>query len=200
MNKTTNKPTFQGLPILTTKDLSCQQDILHRTKQLFDFSLSRYSRVMFIRFDLTFGQNYFPSHDNKLLSKFIHNYSRYFIRNNIFHTYLWAKEQANNNINHHYHFIFLIESSQFMSCYQFLDKAEEIWAGVLGVASAKGLVERCVKDRNGNPQRNGIRIDRSNGYNSPELEQCFKWASYLSKVNTKQPVHGVRNWGSSNLT
>ncbi len=195
-NQITYEPTFERLPILTSESLGCQKDILYKTKQLLDYSLSQYSRIMFFRFDLTFPQNYNPPHDNKLLSNFIHDYCKYFKRLNIFHNYLWVREQSREK-HQHYHFIFMIESSQFMSCYDFLDKAEKTWGRILGISSARGLVDRCVRNRNGDAQRNGIRIDRClNGYN-PEYAQCFEWASYLAKVNTKQSISGVRNWGGS---
>ena len=97
-------------------------------------------------------------------------------------------------MNHHYHLILLIDSSQTQQYRHHLERAERIWNQVIGFPEAKGLVNFCEKDKHGNPQKNGIKIRRND---SETFNAVYNWASYLAKINTKgtAPV-GVREWGA----
>ena len=96
----------------------------------------------------------------------------------------------------------MLDGQEAKSIHNHILKAEELWARQHGLDPSKnhGLIDDCTKDRNGNRQKNGIMIRKDNQAEyEDKLNQCFKWSSYLAKVNTKNIPKNMKSFGHTRL-
>ncbi len=201
------EPTFNQLPIQACpkRGLECRDDILFDLQQQMTTALQQ-GRTMFIRFDLRFPNGFqtAPS-DNKRLQKFFNSFKKFLSDQGLRPQNLWVREQV-GEISQHYHCVLLTKATdsvpkQFKDYRYILKLAEEYWNLALGLNRYVnyGLVEYCDKNPDGSfHNRNGA-ILYQNTIDGGLFRECYKWASYLAKANTKQVGHGNRNWGSSQL-
>ena len=197
---TTFDTEFNQLPINTNneKENGCYSYLLNSIKNVMDSMINKHSKVLFLRFDLRFpdGQNY--SKDNQLVKKFIYYFARNCKNMGIYLKYIWVRERSREK-HQHYHLVVLLNGNKTQNIYGHLKLCEEIWAHVLNIHNAKGLVDYCIYNRNGDFQENGIMIIRNSSDFDKTYNRCFHWASYLAKINTKENISGVRNFGCSEL-
>jgi hypothetical protein len=197
--KTIYDNNFHGYPIITNaeKQQGCYENILGKMKIIFDDMITRHCKVFFIRFDARYPIDSFYPDGNELFIRFMASLNRYLERQDLDPRYLWVREQSKEK-KQHYHCFLLLDGNKVQSCHYPLKKAEELWNRALGLPlDTPGLIDHCDVSRSGAWQKNGIMINRGGG---PELNDCFRWASYLAKVNTKGKVpNGVREIGGSQI-
>ena len=112
--------------------------------------------------------------------KFVKNLER----NGLNPHYVAVREQSKEK-HAHYHAVLLLDERKTQSFKKHIEKADELWANTVGIPGKKGLIDDCTKDRNGNPQKNGLKIKKNNEAFEAQLNTTFKWSSYLAKENTK---------------
>lgn len=198
----TYNSTYHKSPILVYPDqqLGCQEDILQSLEKLFIHMTNKYSKVLFIRFDVRYPVNYqlqkIPA--NKLFSSFMAALARYYQRQGYDPHYLWAREES-EGLNPHYHVVLMLDGHKSKFYMPVLKKAEELWRYQLN-QNAKGLIFYCNQDNNGNSQENGICIRKDRADYWEIYKRCFRWASYLAKASSKKHTpYYTRQYGLSRL-
>ena len=118
--------------------------------------------------------------------------------------YLWVREQ-DRGTHPHYHIIFIVDGDRIYSGWAWGLIAQEIWAKVLGIPSAAGLIEPS------NPEPfplehapeykrsvfHGMMIDNWAPDADARREEVFLWLSYFAKASTKCAGPGYRSFGTS---
>ncbi|SOB59989.1 conserved protein of unknown function [Pseudodesulfovibrio profundus] len=209
---TTNAPQFQDLAINNGRQeqFFCFDIILQKIHERIKLMTERYSRVMFVRFDIRFPRGYQAQGGNDEVShlfKMMKENAR--TRKTAFH-FVWVREKAGSD-NPHYHAIALLDASRSSNYIEFIAEVTRVWGHVLNCHAA-GLIDRCDFDSFGNYTGNGIilqrPIRRAIGEDRSALEQdfwaklnwCNEWASYLAKVNQKEDTpYRVRRFGASKI-
>ncbi|HAS88881.1 MAG TPA: hypothetical protein DCS48_06190 [Desulfovibrio sp.] len=206
--KKTNNDKFKELKINNGNfgEYSCYEIILERLNNMLNYSISRYSKVIFIRFDLRFpegyrtnGRNYEVSNLTKRLKE-QSNYKNYGLQ------LTWVREQSTTK-HQHYHCIALVDGNKVRNAKSFLDKISITWNKVLKTPGARGLVHYCINDISGQPGTlirrpspkadHQTRIEQEKTFQST-FNQCFRWASYLAKENQKDNTpFGLRRFGGT---
>ena len=171
-------------------------DTLAKLDSLLAHMTTRFSKVLFVRFDVRYPQELAYSVDNILFSNFMGTLVRYCQRKDYAPAYLWVREH-DSALNHHYHCIMLFNGHKIQNSYGVLKKAQELWALQLNTA-VPGLVNFCAPTAM--PNQYWLML-RNNQQNTNDMyNQGFQWGSYLAKVDTKETnLHGVRTVGSSRI-
>ena len=199
MPQFTYQPMFQNYPIQANPDLNqgCRTDILTRLLQLMTSMNAAHCKVLFIRFDVRFPQNYFPPSDNSIFQRFFENFIRHLQRDNLDPHYLWVREQSWEK-HQHYHIVLLLDGNKTQSIYGHLKLAESLWSRALGLSDAAGLICYCTESRDGTTQTNGLMLKRDDPGFQNTFSTCVEWGSYLAKTNTKGNAPArVREWGGT---
>ncbi len=184
--KITYDETYNGYPILTSKEkgLGCDEKILNRIDGLIEHTTQKHNKVLCVRMDLRYPQDYQAPTDNNHISEFISKFSIYFKRNGLDPYYLWVREQKQGRNNQHYHMIVLVDGNKMQYPHMLTKKAEEHWGSTLKL-DGQGLVDHCTKSRSGETQVNSYRMRRNCDDYGHVKDACFERCSYLAKVNTK---------------
>jgi hypothetical protein len=196
------EPTFQGLPVQARPDRPCRSDILESLAQLFEATVPSRHKTFFLRFDLRFPTNPYYPPDNSFFQTFIDSFAKHLRREGYAPGYFWVREGGSKSPgdHHHYHLVLLLDGRKTQSIFGHLAIAERMWALALGIPEAAGLVNYCLKDRDGNPQQNGIMIRRDDPNWRDAYATCFHWASYLGKCTGKgEAPKSVREFGCSQI-
>lgn len=167
-------------------DQGYYQEIIDSINKLLNTMIAKHNKVFFVRFDLTYPQHGNYPNDNQHLSKFTEGLIRHLNRKKYDPKYLWVREQS-SSINHHYHFIMLLNGNKTQNPYGLFEKAQSLWGQRLNV-DGSGLVHfgECRMIRRSSPE-----------YKS-SLQECMDLASYLAKVYSKGNVAPrVRQMGKS---
>jgi hypothetical protein len=196
------------------------ETIANRLHEIFDWMLSRHSKVYFFRFDLRFpagGQ--FPT-DNTHLMRFIENYSYLLRSRGLDPKYAWVREQTSLTTQQHYHLVVLLNGHRTQSVRGHLRLAADVWARTLGLPSpydlqyddsevaspyaeliaSAGLVDFCLRRGRQFAHENGIMIRKDRPDWRQVLAYSIDWGLYLAKQETKSfRPFGVRGFGSSRL-
>ncbi len=211
--QTTNEPDFNGLPINigTYGKLECYTDVLHHILNRFSIMTWKHNKTLFVRFDTHFPYGYTCVGCNQEISDFVKLFKEYYSRHRIDCHYIWVREQSATNKLPHYHFVTLFDGNKIQKYYPVVERAADIWSRVVSSNEA-GLVNYCDKDYENKKVENGIMIRRPSSLATGEklheeqikyeedFNRCFRWASYLAKVNQKQNTPpSVRRFGSSKI-
>jgi len=209
---TTNKPSFNGFSV--NNGIKGQfynfNIILQKLYERMTFMTEKYSKVLFIRFDLRFPKDYFPSGKNDEVSSLFKRLKEQSDYYGFGLQFLWVREQSREK-HQHYHCVVLVNGHKARKYYTFLQRVTKAWNEVLGVEES-GLVEFCDKKRNGSTAENGIMISRPTLTATGRIREaqerifhntfnhCYHWGSYLAKVNQKDNTpKRVRRFGVSQL-
>jgi len=200
---------FKGLPVMVSKGPFIYE-YLDRTLDTINLSLSDYSRVCAIRFDLRFPDgSYYDHATNTIIQTFIkslrakvkHDRARAAKSNNRSHNttvrYIWSRE-VDSSINPHYHFILLLNKDAYFSVGSFdpgpkkesmASRIEDAWRSALGLPywDIRGLVQR--------PDNAVYHINR----NQECVPDLFYRASYMCKEDTKVFGCGSHAFGASRI-
>lgn len=211
-HSTTNAPYFQGLPINTGLDgeHACYDFMLYRIYRHMNLMVEKHNKVLFIRFDLRFPQAFRDDKSNDKVSRLFKILREHYAYRGIDLQFMWFREQSREK-HQHYHCVVLLDGNKIQHYYPVLEYISSVWGGLLKF-NPNGLVDYCEFDRAGNPAKNGIMIRRPSSVATGEtlfdqeqmfnmnFENCYKWASYLAKVNQKENTPaGVRRFGLSQM-
>lgn len=190
-----NDYCYNNMPINASASNPCYGEVLDKTLEMMRYMVEAHSKVMFIRLDVRYPGGYPVQSDNRVFIDFLENFMQNLRRQGLDPQRIWAREQEDAS-NPHYHICLFVNGNKVQSIYGIRAVAERLWALALGISSAAGLIWDCTEDSHGNPQQNGIRIDR----NAPDFPQvfqdCYYWASYLAKTRGKEETpHRVRCFG-----
>ena len=176
----TYEDQYQGHSIMTdkAKQLGCKESILQKIDQLMTDMSNRHSKVFFMRYDVRFPQGYDYPNDNELFSQFQES----FIKNRKREGYVMMNGHKTQNIHDH------------------IQTAERLWEKTLnlppkcdntGRTTSYGLIDDCMRNRQGQPQENGVMLRKDDPEYERKYDQCFRRCSYLAKINQKDasPKH-----------
>ena len=200
----TDEPGYNGHPILTDKEkgLKCDKKILKNIEDTFEHVLKDHEmdRVFFMRYDIRFPEELHvdPKEGNALFRKFQSNFIKNLKRQDLKPHYVAVREQSKEK-HGHYHAMLLLDERETQSITKHIEKADELWANTVGIPGKKGLIDDCTKDRNGKPQKNGLKIKTNSPDFNEQYDKAFEWASYLAKKNTKNNNNGMREIFPSRL-
>ena len=184
---------YNGLEIQTDEanGLWCRRDMLDTMHALFQATAFQH-RTFFMRFDVRFPVDKQYPKDNNIFKAFMANFIKHLSRHQLNPYYMWCRERTNQERNQHYHCLLLLNGYKTQSIYGHLKKAEELWARALGLFPEEntGLIDYCDRGSNGVMVEKGDMI---------AANYCFYWASYLAKVNFKENLPGIRDWGTSQI-
>ena len=203
----TTKPTYHAYPILTDekKGLAADTDILSNIEAQFRYAERTKSKAYFMRFDLHFPQEGIAvPPDNRHFSTFMSRFMKTLSRQDLMPQYFAVREQSRREEGrHHYHVMMFLDGQKTQSTHNHLATAERLWANALGLPpqdGGYGLVDHCNSlRREDGLMPNGIRLDRNSYSAGDRRDWCFRWASYLAKVNQKNTPKGQREYFASRL-
>jgi len=190
--------TYRDYPVQAYDDKPCRSDILDAIIGRIEYMTSRFSRVLFIRFDLRYPRNFYSSRGNDDIKRFFNSFTRYLSRKRIAFQYVWVREQSKEK-HQHYHVMLLLNGNFTCHSWNHMEKADTLWQRALEI-NYPGLLQRCNRSRDGNSHPDFIHLDRHDTSYQRDIERCVEWASYLAKTRTKgyAPLN-VREWGASAL-
>lgn len=186
----TDKETYAGHPILTNKEkgYKCDKKILDKIEETFEHVLEDHGmdRVFFMRYDVRFPKDKYveTKQGNTLFRRFQSKFIKSLERHDLKPHYVAAREQSREK-NGHYHTVLLLDERKTQNIKKHIEKADELWGNTIGLKGQKGLIDDCTKDRNGKPQKNGLKIKKNSSEFADQLDKTFQWSSYLAKKNTK---------------
>ena len=187
----TDEPEYNGHPIQTNKEkgLKCDKKILKKIDDTFNHVLNdhKQDRVFFMRYDVRYPNGagvIGAGESNDMFRNFQGKFMKNLERQGLNPHYVAVREQSKEK-HAHYHAILLLDERKTQSITKHIEKADELWANTLNIPGTKGLIDDCTKDRNGQPQKNGLKIKKNSKDFQEQYDKAFKWASYLAKENTK---------------
>lgn len=172
--------------------------IFNRITELLDYYLSIHSRVIVVRFDLTFPEHYTQVSHNRLISKFIQKLIQKYQRQKNNPCYIWVREQ-NMSDHPHYHCALLLNGHKIQSFYHVFLNAQNLWSSTLGI-DASGQIDHCNRYKYYGNFSNGIMIDKHTDDAQAKYEAVIRQLSYLAKARDKRDYGDPwRNFGMSEL-
>ncbi len=185
---------YRNMTIQANQEQGCYKDILDKIYGLFNYMINKHNKILFVRFDVTYPENYNAPEGNDIFEKFIANFIKNRSRAGYDPKYLWVREQHTSS-NSHYHCILLLDGNKTQNIYGHLAEVEKFWSNALrlDINETKGLINYC------NRYSDGMMIRRNTTDFNSQLTAAYQWASYLGKINSKQRIDGVRNYGCSIL-
>jgi hypothetical protein len=187
----TDEATYNGHQILTNKQkgLKCDKKILKKLDDTFEhvFKDHNMDRLFFMRYDVRMPDDGIvrsKQEANKLFRTFQGKFIKNLERKGLNPHYVAVREQSKEK-HAHYHAVLLLDERKTQSIHQHIEKADKLWENTLGAYGKKGLIDDCTKDRDGNSQKNGIKIKKNSPEFKEQIDNAFQWSSYLAKENTK---------------
>lgn len=173
--------------------------ILAKLEALLQDMTKRYSKALFIRFDVRFpyGEQY--PEDNVHFRTFMATFMKHCQRKGLSPAYLWVREQ-DSSIHQHYHCVLLVNGHKAQKYRPLLQKANSLWQQQLNT-EAEGLIHFCDKNNDSSKSQNGVMLKRGAPDNAEALNDCFKRGSYLAKTATKDDtLYNTRSVGNSRIS
>ena len=199
--KITYEDQYQGHPIMTDKarSLGCKESILQKIDQLMTDMSNRHSKVFFMRYDVRFPQDYDYPNDNELFSQFQESFIKNRKREGYDPAYIAVRECCREK-HQHYHVALMMNGHKTQNIHDHIQTAERLWEKTLnlppkcdntGRTTSYGLIDDCMRNRQGQPQENGVMLRKDDPEYERKYDQCFRRCSYLAKVNQKDasPKH-----------
>ena len=186
---------FLGNPILkfTKQNIGLDEDILTNIHKHLENKLSRCPQTYAMRFDVHMPEEA-ETRDNRLFSRFQAHFIKKEKRAGYDPDYVAVREESETG-KVHYHELLLLIGKKTERIYSHIKNANEAMNSAMGypAGTVSGLINDCTKDKNGNPQRNGIMIDSGNRTAENGAKDCFKRASYLAKDSQKDNTEKGRH-------
>lgn len=154
-----------------------------------DCYINRHNKVFIVWFNTTFPKDYEMDFTFPYASRFSQKLYQYFQRNKCDPLYSKVREQQ-NSIHPHYHYGFMLDGNKIQEPFRVTEKAKELWASALGLASAHGLVHY-----------EGAVMLRHYSEDLPDaLKFVIRKLNYMAKKYSKGPKNdGIRNFGCSRI-
>lgn len=154
----------------------------------------RHSKVLPVRADFRFPQDYVQDGSNLETQKLLKNTVQYYRNQGIECRYLAVREQ-NLSDHPHYHAMFLLDGNKVRSPYGVVQKTQELWKDIVS-SSADGLVDFC-KPQPSNPipplqmirrpssKAGGDVLAQQQGEYETAIRITLNHGEYLAKERTK---------------
>lgn len=159
------------------------RNYLNRNKELLDYTLENWGRVLIIRFDLRFPE-FFPTEftsDNTAFTSFIKDYRAALSKNHIRMEYVARREQVTSAVPH-YHAAVFLDGNRARKGYYYQELTTTIWLKRLAPYSnvSRGLVHYAGEHL----------IDRyRNSDTQSQYAEACRMLSYLAKHNEQDITH-----------
>ena len=180
---------YDQYPVMVNADQEhfCDEKILKKIKEQFDYAEQTKSKIWFMRYDVRFQGEERERSDNQLFSEFQSKFIKNLTRQQLKPQYVAVRDQSREK-HQHYHVVLWLDGQKTQSIHNHIQTAERLWDRTLALPerpNGYGLVDDCTKSRAGQKQVNGVMLRKDDpGYESKK-DDCFRRASYLAKVNTK---------------
>lgn len=206
--KITNDNVYYNHPVNigTYGKLHCNKDILKTIYEQMETMSNKHNKVLFVRFDLRYPIGYESSDGSEHVSELFKRLVEKYQRQGVDTRYIWAREQKNDQDVQHYHCVLLMDGNRVQRYFSILEVVTEIWGRILG-RDGRGLVDYCDRQGNGimirRPSSNAVgpELMRQQNDYKEKFDQCYKWASYLAKVNQKAYTpYSMRSYGASRIS
>lgn len=202
--RTTTATQFNGKPLLTGPGYEYYVPMLELLEKLIQQALQKHCKVFGCQFGLNFRKDSCPPEDNSAIVKLFDSLTGTLEYRGLDPLYFWCREVNPDapGRHQHYHCLLLLNGSKTQHAQRHLEAAERIWASALGLSpeEAKGLVDYCQHDAQGNPRKNGFMMRRDDPNRDEVVQEFFRVASYLAKTYSKGNAgHRVRSFGSSRV-
>ena len=191
----TYEEQYHGHPIMTDKvrSLGCKELILQKADQIMTDMSKRYSKVFFMRYDVRFPKNHDYPNGNEAFSRFQETFIKNRKRAGYDPAYIAVRECSREK-HQHYHVALMMNGHKTQNIYDHIQTAERLWEKTLNLppkyndewrAASYGLIDDCMRNRQGQPQENGVMLRKDDPEYECKYDQCFRRCSYLAKVNQK---------------
>lgn len=191
-------------PVMVNADQEhfCDEKILKKIKEQFDYAEQTKSKIWFMRYDVRFQGEERERSDNQLFSEFQSKFIKNLTRQQLKPQYVAVREQSREK-HQHYHVVLWLDGQKTQSIHNHIQTAERLWDRTLALPerpNGYGLVDDCTKSRAGQKQVNGVMLRKDDPDYESKKDDCFRRASYLAKVNTKaDDLNGSREIMTSRI-
>lgn len=176
---------------LAEQNYTFNKNAMKKIVEMTDSMIDRHSKVLQIRFDLRYPQDYIPqqepsqSRKRSDFSRTMQAVAQELNRKHLDVQYV-GKEERENSIHPHAHFGLQINGNKIQHRNSILPIVEKHWGHTLNIPAEevhrKQLVFPCNRDGEGNPRANGYRIDRNDVLHfQDQKEAAIRQLSYLAK-------------------
>lgn len=176
--------------------LQTNETIQQKLTQLQEHMCNKHCKVLAIRFDITYPENYQSPNNNDDISKTMAKVAQEFRRKGYDPSYMWVREQHTSH-NPHYHCAMFLNGSKTRHYHQVFASVERLWASTIK-EDASGCIDHCMRKENGMlivTKRDGSKDNYHDNFD--EVHYQF---SYLAKSAGKAPDNdGLRNFGMSRI-
>ncbi|NHZ46313.1 YagK/YfjJ domain-containing protein [Nitratidesulfovibrio liaohensis] len=124
--------THRDYPVQAYDGKPCRRDILDAIIDRIEYMTNRFSRVLFIRFDLRYPRDFYSSRKNNDIQRFFNSFTRYLSRKGIAFQYVWVREQSREK---HQHYRVMLPLNGNLTCHSWnhIERAERLWQRALGI-------------------------------------------------------------------
>jgi hypothetical protein len=174
------------------KTITCAIDAL-----LEDY-LNRHSKVLVVRFDVRYPEDFSRVAGNGDISACIAYVVKKYKRQGLDPSYIWVREQ-HRSIHPHYHCALFLNGQKVRGYRHVFQNVEGAWGRTLG-CSISGCINYCLSDDD--PDYNGKMVRRDAGPVIFDIRrnEVLQQLSYLAKAYTKELSYdGLRNFGCSSI-
>ena len=175
-------------------NLKIKENIQRKLTELQEYVCNKHHKVMSVRFDIHYPQDYFASGDNKDISRTMAKMIQEYRRDGLDPHYMWCREQERSH-NPHYHCVLFLNGSKTRNYNHVFNKATKHWEATIG-ASADGCIYHCTGKENGMlivTKRDGSRDKFNDNFSDVHFQN-----SYLAKESGKgERNDGLRDFGMS---
>lgn len=175
------------------KKLGCNERTLKKIDQIMNHMADRHNKVLFMRYDIRFPQDYDCQNSNTYFRAFQEAFIKNRKRKGFDPHYLAVRETSEEK-HQHYHVALFMDGNKTQRIRKHIDAAEQLWTDTLGLPPryddngkriSYGLIDDCTKHRKGHPQENGVILYRNDPEYDSKFDHCFYRTSYLAKENQK---------------
>lgn len=182
----------------TENNLGIKHHIQKRLTELQEYVCHKHGKVLAVRFDVHYPQDYNASGDNKHISRMIAKMVQHYDRQGLDPHYAWAREQESSS-NPHYHCILFLNGNKIRSFSHVFSNAKKYWSSTIQ-ADVDGCIHHCTRGKDGVEHENGILIRRDSDDYQGKFNMVHHQGSYLSKTAGKgNPKDGIRDVGVSRI-
>lgn len=182
----------------TENNLNIKHNIQKRLTELQEHVCDKHGKVLSVRFDVHYPQDYESSGDNAHISQMIAKLVQHYDRQGLDPHYAWAREQESSS-NPHYHCVIFLNGNKVRSFNHVFSNAKKYWSSTIQ-ADVGGRVHHCTRGKNGVEHENGILISRSRYDYQDKFNEVHHQVSYLAKSAGKGELKdGIRDFGMSRI-
>lgn len=190
------------LPTLQTPHThTYREEMITPLGQLLSYYVEKHTKVITVRFDLHFPQDYPRMLNNSAISETIAYVVKKYKRQGLDPMYFWAMEQ-HQSPHQHYHVVLFLDAQKVRSYSHVFHNVESAWGRALE-ADVRGCVHHCnTVQGKVDMERNGLQIRRCDGSEAmqQQMQAVYNQISYVAKEDTKAPSKdGLRNFGMSQI-